>query len=145
MFRTLLPPFRKANTRTVFLLTVILASLAYAVSQQTTVQINKAALKQFQPLPTLMASAHNTTSDAKVKLGRMLYYEARLSANQDISCNTCHPLDAYGGDRTRPGDTLSPHRLDQLRSAIHGRMGDLRAWDREREPAWVRDYQSESR
>ena len=35
----------------------------------------------------------------------MLYYDARLSKNHDVSCNSCHPLDRYGVDSepTSPG------------------------------------------
>jgi cytochrome c peroxidase len=42
---------------------------------------------------------------AKVDLGRMLYYENRMSIGQDISCNSCHMLDAFGvdGQPTSPG------------------------------------------
>lgn len=38
-------------------------------------------------------------------LGRVLYYETRMSKNHDISCNSCHMLDAYGVDSlpTSPG------------------------------------------
>ncbi|MEQ1908564.1 MAG: cytochrome-c peroxidase, partial [Vicinamibacterales bacterium] len=35
---------------------------------------------------------------ALVNLGRMLYYETRLSKTGDVSCNTCHALDSYGVD-----------------------------------------------
>ncbi len=40
-----------------------------------------------------------------VDLGRMLYYETRLSRGQDISCNSCHMLDKFGvdGEPTSPG------------------------------------------
>jgi len=40
-----------------------------------------------------------------VDLGRMLYYDARMSKNHDISCNSCHMLDKYGVDNlpTSPG------------------------------------------
>ncbi len=37
-------------------------------------------------------------SEAEIKLGRMLYYEKRLSKNQDLSCNSCHDLSHYGVD-----------------------------------------------
>ncbi len=33
-----------------------------------------------------------------VKLGRMLFYEPRLSAAGDVSCNSCHDLERYGVD-----------------------------------------------
>lgn len=37
-------------------------------------------------------------SEAQVALGRMLYFETRLSKNHDVSCNSCHGLDTYGVD-----------------------------------------------
>lgn len=45
---------------------------------------------------------------ARVELGRMLYYEDRLSKNHDVSCNTCHELSAYGVDvRERDGRRIA--------------------------------------
>jgi cytochrome c peroxidase len=35
---------------------------------------------------------------ALVDLGRMLYYDTRLSSNQEQSCNTCHQLANFGVD-----------------------------------------------
>jgi cytochrome c peroxidase len=55
-------------------------------------------LTMFAPLPPLMDSASNPITLAKVNLGRKLYYDPRLSKNQDVSCNTCHMLDKYGVD-----------------------------------------------
>jgi len=77
---------------------VVLVSVTYLLSAPGKVQVNTEALQMFAPLPVVMSSADNPITDAKVKLGRMLYYDARLSANQKISCNTCHPLDAYGAE-----------------------------------------------
>lgn len=76
----------------------LLSSVSHLRSQVTDAQINLAALKLFRPLPSIMESSDNPVTEAKVKLGRMLYYETRLSAGRDISCNTCHPLDAYGAE-----------------------------------------------
>ncbi|HMV67528.1 MAG TPA: cytochrome c peroxidase [Myxococcota bacterium] len=47
----------------------------------------------------------NPADKAKIDLGRMLYYDTRLSAANDISCNSCHMLDAFGVDHqpTSPG------------------------------------------
>ena len=81
-----------------FLFTVVLSSAIYLSSQASDVQVNTVALKLFRPLPSVMDSPDNPVTEAKVKLGRMLYYEKRLSADQDISCNTCHALDAYGAE-----------------------------------------------
>lgn len=67
--------------------------------------INRAFLPLFQPLPEVMTSGDQDLPDAKVDLGRMLYYETRISINNTISCNSCHQLDRYGVDNlpTSPG------------------------------------------
>src|SRR5690242_8103455 len=80
------------------LLAVLVVSVTYLLSASGKVQVNADALKMFAPLPAVMTSSDNPVSDAKLGLGRILYYDPRLSANQKISCNTCHPLDAYGAE-----------------------------------------------
>lgn len=60
--------------------------------------LDPATLSMFAQLPKEMPSDDNALSDAKVDLGRMLYYETRVSKNHDLSCNSCHKLDAYGVD-----------------------------------------------
>ena len=52
----------------------------------------------FGKLPAEWSSDGNPSSEAKIKLGRMLFYENRLSLSQEISCNSCHSLDQYGVD-----------------------------------------------
>ncbi len=76
----------------------MLIPVTYLLSASGKVQVNTEALQLFAPLPAVMSSLDNPVTDAKVKLGRILYYDPRLSANQKISCNTCHPLDAYGAE-----------------------------------------------
>ena len=56
------------------------------------------------PLPETAENPKNPTSEAKVALGRMLFYEKRLSKNHDISCNSCHSLASYGIDVREPED-----------------------------------------
>ena len=62
------------------------------------VEIDESALVAFSPLPDEMPLANVETTPAKIDLGRMLYYEHRLSKNQEISCNSCHDLEAFGVD-----------------------------------------------
>lgn len=52
----------------------------------------------FGQLPAVMESAMHPVTDAKITLGRQLYYDTRLSKNQDLSCNSCHDLAAWGTD-----------------------------------------------
>ena len=52
----------------------------------------------FAPLPAVFDSKKNPITQEKVDLGRLLYYEPRLSKSQDVSCNSCHWLNQYGVD-----------------------------------------------
>ncbi|MBF0417897.1 MAG: c-type cytochrome [Magnetococcales bacterium] len=45
------------------------------------------------PIPTCTAM-----DGEKVRLGKRLYHDVRLSANNSVSCATCHPLDGWGMD-----------------------------------------------
>ena len=65
----------------------------------------KRAAGVFQPLPAYMPRGEEAMSQPKVDLGRMLYYDPRISLGQDISCNSCHLLDNFGvdGEPTSPG------------------------------------------
>jgi cytochrome c peroxidase len=59
----------------------------------------------FGVLPEVAANPDNPATEARVALGRQLYFDPRLSVNHDISCNTCHRLDGFGvdGEATSPG------------------------------------------
>jgi len=65
------------------------------------VNITDEQLALYKPLPERYESDKNPISDAKVKLGRTLYYDTRLSLGQDISCNSCHDLETYGVDHAK--------------------------------------------
>lgn len=53
----------------------------------------------FQPIPeTPPDLPHNPLTPEKVELGRMLWFEPRLSSSWLISCNTCHNLGLGGVD-----------------------------------------------
>jgi cytochrome c peroxidase len=74
---------------------VLMCLFAACIKPSTTV--DRAKLKAFAPLPD-SAAPTTASAAAQVALGRMLYYDARLSKGQDISCNSCHPLVKYGAD-----------------------------------------------
>jgi cytochrome c peroxidase len=58
-------------------------------------------------VPEPVVPADNPMSAAKVELGRHLFYDTRLSANQQMACATCHHQDkAFTDGRARsPGVT----------------------------------------
>ena len=79
-------------------------------------QIDTAKLKMFAPLPESIPAKAGGNEAERITLGRMLFYEPRLSKSQKISCNDCHMLDKYGvdneptsdGHRGQKGDRNSP-------------------------------------
>ena len=85
---------------------LIMACLVAGCSQDTRplppsaapVAIDPADLKLFAPLPSEVTAAAGTPSAEMIDLGRMLYFEPRLSKSQKISCNSCHDLAKYGVD-----------------------------------------------
>ena len=85
------------------------------------------ARKYFKPLPKVAESKENPLNPAKVLLGKMLYYEPRLSKSGLISCNTCHNLATYGvdnlptsvGHRWQIGPRNAPTTLN---AALHTRQ-----------------------
>lgn len=75
-----------------------LVFLLLATSSAFADTLSDSYLAMFKPLPEEAVSPENPLSDAKINLGRMLYYETRISKNGAMSCNTCHQLDKYGQD-----------------------------------------------
>ena len=49
-------------------------------------------------LPPAISSTTNPASPARIDLGRMLFYDTRLSKDGTVSCNSCHDLENYGVD-----------------------------------------------
>ncbi|WP_086488662.1 cytochrome-c peroxidase [Thioflexithrix psekupsensis] len=66
--------------------------LSVAVAQASPWQ----ALPEQPPIPE-----NNPQSEAKIELGKTLYFDPRLSKNGAISCNSCHNVMA-GGEDNRP-------------------------------------------
>jgi cytochrome c peroxidase len=58
----------------------------------------KQAIQLFSPLPQVMASEKNSITTEKVKLGKILFYESRISVDGTVSCVKCHPISLYGAD-----------------------------------------------
>lgn len=88
------------------------------------------ALKLFRPLPSAMPSDANPMTQAKVALGRMLYYEPRLSKNGDLSCNTCHPLDRFGVDLARVSTGHQGRKGERNAPTVYNAAGHVaQFWD----------------
>lgn len=68
-------------------------------SQEKGADLVKEANRFFKPLPdTMPAPPDNPTTPEKVRLGKMLFFDPRLSRSESISCNSCHGLSTGGTD-----------------------------------------------
>ena len=82
------------------------------------------AKKLFKTLPVVAESEINPITKEKVALGKMLYYDTKLSKTGNNSCNSCHNLATYGvdnkptslGDAGKNGARNSPTVLN---AALH--------------------------
>lgn len=84
---------------------IVLVCTASAASDDEDAKLVKRAAFFFPKLPTSAPSDANPANPARIDLGRLLYFDNRLSKNRTISCNSCHPLDKFGADGlpTSPG------------------------------------------
>jgi len=54
---------------------------------------------KFEPLPLVApAPADNPSTPEKIKLGKQLFFDARLSVDGTVSCNSCHDVQGNGTD-----------------------------------------------
>ncbi|WP_338060765.1 cytochrome-c peroxidase [Bradyrhizobium valentinum] len=99
----------------------------------------RAARQIFKPIPSIMPAVkdHPVTHE-KVELGKMLYFDPRLSASEIISCNSCHNLGTGGVDAgptsVGHGWQQGPRRAPTVYNAVFnvaqfwdGRAADLKA------------------
>jgi cytochrome c peroxidase len=89
--------------------TVVLVSTLFAAA-------SAAASSTWQALPDVApAPADNPTTADKVELGKMLYFDPRLSSSGNVSCFSCHNV-MEGGDDHRPTSI-----------GVHGHVGGRNA------------------
>lgn len=76
----------------------IVGSIILATQPVLADDLMKEAQETFKSIPTsIPAIKGNTITKAKIDLGRMLFFDPRLSSSHLISCNTCHNV-GMGGD-----------------------------------------------
>jgi cytochrome c peroxidase len=91
----------KMNNRSSIKVIVIICMLSFAVislASNGDEDLLKQAKQIFGPLPQVMVSEKNPITPEKVKLGKMLFYETRISVDGTVSCARCHPIGLYAAD-----------------------------------------------
>jgi cytochrome c peroxidase len=74
---------------------------AVTAAAPTPAALRTKASALFGALPSVMESKTHPLTPERIALGHALYFDPRLSKGQELSCNSCHDLSAYGVD-TRP-------------------------------------------
>jgi cytochrome c peroxidase len=93
-------------------------------------ELIKMASAFYKTLPLIAENPKNEVNDAKVELGKMLYFDTRLSMDNTISCNSCHDLNTFGVDN-KPlspgvGDVLGDRNSP---SSFYAALHTTQFWD----------------
>ena len=75
-------------------------ALGSPASKALAVDLSESFLPLFKPLPNEVPCPDNELTEARIDLGRMLFFDKRFSKNQDVSCNSCHNVAKYGTDNS---------------------------------------------
>ena len=122
---------RRRNVVVFSILCLILGgAVACSVSKRAAVEVDQAKLRMFKPLPAEMESASNPITEEKVALGRMLYFEPRLSKSQTLSCNSCHGLNTFGVDGQPVSDGHKGAKGNRNAPTVYNAAGHfVQFWD----------------
>ncbi len=112
------------------------AVMAISVNADLITEAKEAGLK---PIPTdknaqrtLVDNKENPMTQAKIELGKKLYFDPRLSKSGLISCNTCHNLGLGGTDGVSAAIghkwTANPHHLNSP-TTYNAMLADSQFWD----------------
>ncbi len=126
-------------TRLPLLASAALAAVALATPASADEALREQAQALFEPIPAVVpALEDNAVTHARVELGKMLFFEPRLSRSGLISCNTCHNLSMGGDDNLETsighGWQKGPRNAPTVLNAVFnvaqfwdGRAEDLKA------------------
>ena len=97
----------------------------------------------FQPLPKDMSTADAPVTKERVMLGRMLFFDPRLTADGNVSCATCHLPALYGTDarptsigvKQRPHPRNAPTILNAALAFVNHWRGDRESLEDQAEQA----------
>jgi cytochrome c peroxidase len=78
-------------TRLRFCATIgLLTLLPHATATATDIEELKRAQDLFQPLPQDIATSDSPIGPERVGLGRVLFFDPRLTIDGNLSCSSCH-------------------------------------------------------
>jgi cytochrome c peroxidase len=94
------------------------------------VTIDPAQLAPFPAITAKIESPANPITDEKVALGKMLYFDTRLSKSQEVSCNSCHDLAKFGVDGLKTSTGHKGQKGDRNAPTVYFAAGHIKQfWD----------------
>ena len=75
---------------------MVVAAIMLAEAAETTLRAQANAL--FKPLPADLGTTETPATPERVELGRLLFFEPRVSTDGAVSCARCHQPALYGAD-----------------------------------------------
>jgi len=84
-----------------FIIGALMLHTKVSLAADSDEELIKRAAKIFGQLPASMPSPDNPITPDKVKLGRVLFWEPRISIDRTVSCAKCHPVGLYTVDGLR--------------------------------------------
>lgn len=111
------------------LATLVVLALAGPAAAQDDLASRARAL--FEPIPEQVPeTAGNALTPEKIELGKMLYFDPRLSESHAISCNSCHNMGLAGVDVS---ETSIGHRWQfgprNAPTVLNARFNTAQFWD----------------
>jgi cytochrome c peroxidase len=122
-----------------FLVAAIAAGMSTTAFAADDAALIKQANEAFVPIPSVVpAVKDNAVTHEKVELGKMLFFDPRISRSAILSCNTCHNLGMGGDDNLETsighGWQKGPRNAPTVLNAVFntaqfwdGRAADLKA------------------
>jgi cytochrome c peroxidase len=89
------------NSLNVLVLALLAASAPWPARADEAAALLSRAKQVFGSLPSVMPSERNPITPEKVALGKLLFYETRVSVDGTVSCVRCHPMSLYAADGLR--------------------------------------------
>lgn len=101
-----------------------------ALTKQSEDSLIQLAQKTFKILPVTAESKTNPLTPEKIKLGKILFFDVRLSKSGNNSCNSCHNLETYGVDNeaTSVGDA-GKHGGRNSPTVYNAALQNMQFWD----------------
>lgn len=112
------------------LLAVVLLLCAAPGCTRKKAALDPTRLTVFATLPEALPATAGGPLEERIALGRMLYYDPRLSKSHQISCNSCHELDKFGVDGQATSDGHRGQRGDRNSPTVYNAAAQFaQFWD----------------